>query len=70
VDLLPKRDRIWPLQERAKWLRLAAGIFDLGYKAGDGEHAEISIAVVKQMVASRPINPTARTAAREQINPV
>ena len=30
VDLLPKCDGIWPLQERAKWLRLAAGIFDLG----------------------------------------
>ena len=69
VDLLPKRDGIWPLQERAKWLRLAAGIFDLGYKAGNGEHAEINIAVVKQLVASRPTSPsTARTTAREQIN--
>ncbi len=69
VELLPKRDGIWPLQERAKWLRLAAGIFDLGYKAGDGDHAEINIAVVKQIVASRPTNPsTARTTAREQIN--
>ena len=48
VDLLPKRDGIWPLQERAKWLRLAAGIFDLGYKPGDGERAEISIAVIKE----------------------
>ena len=47
MDLLPKRDEMWPLQERAKWLRLAAGIFDLGYKAGDGEHAEISIVLVK-----------------------
>src|SRR5262245_44502899 len=54
VDLLPKRDGIWPLQERAKWLRLAAGIFDLGYKAGDGKHSEITIMVVKQEVASRP----------------
>jgi hypothetical protein len=68
VDLLPKRDGIWPLQERAKWLRLAAGIFDLGYKAGDGEHAEISIAVVKQ-VANRPTSPSmARTTPREQVN--
>jgi hypothetical protein len=48
VDLLPKRDGIWPLQERAKWLRLAAGIFDLGYKPGAGEHREINIVVVKQ----------------------
>jgi hypothetical protein len=48
VDLLPKRDAIWPLRERAKWLRLAAGIFDLGYKPGDGEDTEISISVVRQ----------------------
>ena len=51
VDLLPKRDAIWPLQERAKWLRLAAGIFDLGYKSGAGEHREINIVVVKQEAA-------------------
>jgi len=69
VDLLPKRDGIWPLHERAKWLRLAAGIFDLGYKAGDGEHADINIAVIKQVVANRPLSPSiARTTAREQIN--
>jgi hypothetical protein len=47
VDLLPKRDGIWSLDDRAKWLRLAAGIFDLGYKATDGEHREISVALVK-----------------------
>jgi hypothetical protein len=68
VDLLPKRDGIWPLQERAKWLRLAAGIFDLGYKAGDGEQAEINIAVVKQIVARPTSPPTARPTTREQIN--
>ena len=51
VALLPKRDGTWPLQERAKWLRLAADIFDLGYKASDGEQREISIAVVKQEAA-------------------
>ena len=51
VELLPKRDGIWPLQERAKWLRLAAGIFDLGYKPGDDEHGEINIVVVKQEAA-------------------
>ena len=45
VDLLPRPDGIWPLDERAKWLRLAAGIFDLGYKAGDGEQQDISIPV-------------------------
>ena len=70
VGLLPKRGGIWPLEDRAKWLRLAAGIFDLGYKAGDGEHKEISIAVVKQEAANRPISPSmARSAAREQSIP-
>ena len=53
VELLPKSDGVWPLDDRAKWLRLAAGIFDLGYKAGDGEHKTISIAVVK----AEPDNP-------------
>ena len=47
VELLPKSDGIWPLDDRVKWLRLAAGIFDLGYVAGDGEHKTISIAVVR-----------------------
>jgi hypothetical protein len=61
VDLLPKRDGIWPLQERAKWLRIAAGIFDLGYKAGNGEHGEINIVIVKQDLVNRP-----RVAVREQ----
>ena len=47
VDLLLKPDGVWPLDDRAKWLRLAAGIFDLGYKVDDGEGRQISIAVVK-----------------------
>ena len=47
VDLLPNPNGIWPLDDRAKWLRLAAGIFDLGYKVGDGEPETISIVVVK-----------------------
>jgi hypothetical protein len=47
VDLLPKPDEVWPLDERAKWLRLAVGIFDLGYKTDDGEPRQISIAVAK-----------------------
>jgi hypothetical protein len=47
VDMLPKRDAIWPVRERAKWLRLAAGIFDLGYKAGDGEDTEINIVLLQ-----------------------
>ena len=71
VGLLPKRGGIWPLEDRAKWLRLAAGIFDLGYKARDGVHSqEISIAVVKQEAANHPISPSmVRSAAREQSIP-
>lgn len=53
VDMLPNPDGIWPLDDRAKWLRLAADIFDLGYKAGDGEHKTISIVVAKP----EPCNP-------------
>jgi hypothetical protein len=53
VELLPKSDGIWPVDDRVKWLRLAAGIIDLGYVAGDGEHKTISIAVVK----AEPGNP-------------
>jgi len=42
VERLPKPNGIWPLDERAKWLRTAASIFDLVYQAGDGEQREIS----------------------------
>ena len=56
VDLLPKPDSVWPLDDRARWLRLAAAIFDVGYKAGDGEHREIGIACVKQDAASQPLD--------------
>jgi hypothetical protein len=53
VDLLPKPDSVWTIEDRAKWLRLAAGIFDLGYKSVDGEYDDISIVPVKQ-VAAKP----------------
>src|SRR5215510_7841560 len=46
VDLLPKPGSDWPLDDRAKWFRLAVGIFDLGYKAADGKDKELSIAFV------------------------
>jgi hypothetical protein len=51
VDLLPRPGSDWPLDDRAKWFRLAAGIFDLGYKAGDGKDREISIAFVTNGLA-------------------
>ena len=49
MDLLPKPDSIWSIEERVKWLRLAEGIFDIGYKTGDGEQGEISIVAVRQL---------------------
>ena len=52
VERLPKTDSIWPLDDRAKWLCTAAGIFDLVYKPGDGERGEISI--VKQIADNTP----------------
>jgi hypothetical protein len=48
VDRLPKPNGIWPLDERAKWLRTAASVFDLVYKTDDGEQREISVALAKQ----------------------
>lgn len=47
VDRLPKPNGIWSFDDRAKWLRTAASIFDLVYKPGDGEHREISVAFAK-----------------------
>ena len=51
MDLLPKPDSIWPVEDRAKWLRLAAAVFALSYKAGDGEIDEVSIVAVKEVDA-------------------
>ena len=56
MDLLPKPDSIWSIEARVKWLRLAEGIFDIGYKTGDGEQGEISIVAVRQVPAA-PTNP-------------
>jgi hypothetical protein len=56
MDRLPKPDGMWPLDDRAKWLRTAASVFDLVYKAGDDEHREISIALAKQDF-TRPAKP-------------
>ena len=44
VERLPRPNNVWSLDDRAKWLRTAASIFDLVYKAGDGEQREISVA--------------------------
>ena len=37
VDRLPKPNSIWSIEDRAKWLRAAAVIFNLVYKADEGE---------------------------------
>jgi hypothetical protein len=55
LDRLPKPNGIWSLDDRAKWLRTAASIFGLVYKASDGEHREISIVLVKQEAANSPV---------------
>jgi hypothetical protein len=57
VDLLPRPGSDWPLDDRTKWFRLAAGIFDLGYKAGDGKDREISIAFVTHGLAKGLVAP-------------
>ena len=48
VERLPKPNGIWSLDDRAKWLRTAASIFDLVYTVGDGEARQLSIAFVRQ----------------------
>jgi hypothetical protein len=48
VDRLPKPDASWSLEDRAKWLRTAALVFDLVYKGEDGERREISVGLAKQ----------------------
>jgi hypothetical protein len=37
VKKLPKPNSIWSLEDRAKWLRAAAIIFNLVYKPGDAD---------------------------------
>ena len=55
VDLLPKPGSDWSVDDRAKWFRLAAGIFDLGYKPGDVKHREINIALVAHEPAKKEV---------------
>ncbi len=48
VERLPKANAVWSMDERAKWLRTAVSIFDLVYKADDGEHREIGVTLANQ----------------------
>ena len=57
VDLLPKPGSDWSLDARAKWFRLAAGIFDLGYRTGDVKGREISIAFIAHEPAKEVLAP-------------
>ena len=43
VDKLPKPDDIWPVGDRAKWLKAAAMAFNLLYKTGQGDEADLRI---------------------------
>ncbi len=51
VERLPAPNAVWPLDERANWLRTAASVFDLVYKDREREHRAISIAVASQDLA-------------------
>jgi hypothetical protein len=53
MERLPKANAVWSMDERAKWLRTAVSIFDLVYKADDGEHRKTSVALAKSGRARR-----------------
>ena len=50
VERLPKANGVWPLDDRAKWLRTAASVFDLVYKADAGDDREIAVELPKQAI--------------------
>src|SRR5680860_1313070 len=57
VNRLPKPDSTWSLDSRAKWLRTAASIFGLVYKADESERGELSIDLASEQVAGAPKAP-------------
>jgi hypothetical protein len=54
VNRLPTPDSTWSLDARAKWLRTAASIFGLVYKADISERGEISIDLASEQFAAAP----------------
>ena len=48
VERLPKPNVAWSMEDRAKWLRTAASVFDLVYKTEDGEQRELSIGYARR----------------------
>jgi hypothetical protein len=55
IDLLPRTDSMWSAEDRVKWLRLAADIFEVGYMPGDSASTEISIVAVSQVSAKSKV---------------
>lgn len=47
VERLPKANSLWPIDDRARWLRTAVSVFDLVYKADDTEPREIGVVLGK-----------------------
>jgi len=54
VNRLPTPDSTWSLDSRAKWLRTAASIFGLVYRADGSERGEISIDLASEQVVAEP----------------
>jgi hypothetical protein len=48
VNRLPEPDSIWLLNDRVKWLRTAANIFELIYKCSEGEDKEVKLVLAKE----------------------
>jgi hypothetical protein len=46
---------MWSAEDRVKWLRLAADIFEVGYMPGDSASTEISIVAVSQVSAKSKV---------------
>ena len=53
MNRLPPPDCTWSLSRRAKWLQTAASIFDLVYKADEGERREISVDLAEDAADDR-----------------
>jgi len=48
MQRLPAPDTVWSIDDRAKWLRTAASVFDLVYSDPERERRSIGIAVANQ----------------------
>jgi hypothetical protein len=43
MDKLPRPNIVWPIGERAKWLKAAAMAFNLVYKLAEGDQPDLKI---------------------------